>query len=260
MQIGHSFIYTQNPSTEHLLEAVTYIQYDNYLKDGVVLQGGDVSALYDGLTNIFYEVSTFPRVIEIDLNVAREVNCVSIAGCNFKTANANFYIETYDAGVYTARGYISNLDDNQPAMLCFESVIADRLRVTINATGTLFIGELAMAKALKMPVSPSVGYTPAKWNVADEITHHVTSSLNVGRSTINLKGAVEILPFKMINHDWMRNTWSAFIKAAKGRAVWVGWNQLDYQSECVYGSWKQDTSAYDRPLYSSLTLTITGVV
>ena len=258
MQIGHAFIYVLDTSTDRLLEAVTYIQYDNFLKNATVLQGGDITALHDGLTNIFMEVSTFPKVIEIDFGSAKEINCLSLAGCNFKTSEMNVSFEIYVSGSYISKGYISNKNDNQPIMLCFDSVSTNKIKITINASSTAYIGEIAVAKALKMPVSPSVGYRPARWNTDDEITHHVTENVNIGRSTINKKGAVEILPFKLINHDWMRNTWANFIKDAAGKAVWVGWNQLNYQNECIYGSWKQDESSYNSPLYSAINLTIKG--
>lgn len=258
MQIGHAFIFVPNESTDSLLEAVTYIQYDNFLKGATVLQGGDIATLYDGLTNIFMEVSTFPKVIEVDFGSSKEINCLSLAGCNFKSSAMTVSFEVYVSGAYAAKGYISNNNDNQPVMLCFESVVTNKVRITINASSTAYVGEIAVAKALKMPVSPSVGYRPARWNVDDEITHHVTGNVNIGRSTINKKGAVEVLPFKLINHNWMRTVWANFIKDAVGKAVWVGWNQLDYQNECIYGSWKQDESSYNSPLYSAINLTITG--
>lgn len=258
MQIGHAFIYVPNESTEYSLDAVTYIQYDNFLKDATVIQGGDIAALYDGLTNIFLEIPIFPKTIEVDFGSDKEINCLSIAGCNFGTADLTVSFSVFESGGYETKGYISNITDNKPVMLCFESVFTRKVKIVISGISTAFIGELAIAKALKMPTSPSVGYRPASWNVDDEITHHVTSSVNVGRSTINKKGAVEILPFKLINHSWMRNVWSKFIENAAGKAVWVGWNQLDYQNECVYGSWKQDESTYNSPLYSAINLTVTG--
>lgn len=258
MQIGHSFIYVLDTSTDKLLEGVTYIQYDNFLKNASVLQGGDISELYDGLTNIFLEITEFPKIIEVEFDSLKEINCLSLAGCNFKTANMTISFEVYSSGAYTPKGFISNKLDNQPIMLCFDSVSTSKIKITINATSSALVGELSVAKALKMPTCPSVGYRPARWNVDDEITHHVTNSANIGRSTINKKGAVEILPFKLINHNWMRDVWSKFIEDAAGKAVWVGWNQLDYQNECIYGSWKQDESTYNSPLYSAINLTITG--
>ena len=260
MQIGHSFIYVPSSEADAKLDAVTYIQYANLMKGASVLQGGDIARLHDGLTTVFYEASTFPKVIEVEFNAAKEINCFSVAGCNFKTANVSIWFEAFESGAYVTKGVMSNLKDNQPAMMCFELFSATKARVTITANAPIYIGEMAIAKALKMPVSPSVGYRPAKWNMDDEVTHHTTSAMNVGRSTINKKGSVEVLPFKLVNHEWMRGVWSEFIQSAKGAPIWVGWNQLNYNNECVFGSWKQDDVSYTSPLYSAITLTVTGVV
>lgn len=241
-------------------ESATYIMYKNAMSTATVLQGGDVATLYDKITSIFYKLTSGIHTLEFQLPSATVINCFAIAGANLQSASASlsFYLWDADTTSYYLATTFVNGRDNQPAMIVFDNQVSTKVKIEITVTSDFNLGELAFGEALKMPVTPSVGYRPARWNNDDEVTHLTTQSNNVGRSTVNKKAAKEVLPFKLINHTWMRSIWAGFLRDAKGLPIWVGWNQLEYPSECVYGTWQCDESSYSSPLYSSINLTISG--
>lgn len=260
MQIGHVFIFAPSIVEDSAIGPVTYIMYKNLMPTATVLRGGDVSYLHDNINNVFYKKVAGSDYIEFSFTSPVQINCFAVSGCNFESSGATFVFKTAAISSYETIATFSEARDGQPVMICFESRLVSKVRIDITNSSELSIGELAFGLALSMPVSPSVGYKPALWNINDEVTFLKSENNSVGRSTINKRAATETLPFKMINHNWVRNTWVPFIKEAAGLPIWVGWNQLNYPNECVYGSWQQDEIRYDTPLYASINLTIKGQV
>lgn len=258
MQIGHVFIFVPGVVEDSAIGPVTYIMHKNLMPSATVLNGGDVSKLHDNINTVFYTVAAGSTYLEFQFAAPTPLNCFAISGCNFESAGTTFVFKTAAVSSYETIASFSSARDNQPAMVCFEERLVSKVRVEISNTSELQIGELAFGVALKMPVSPSVGYKPALWNINDEVNFLRSNNNAVGRSTINKKADIEVLPFKLINHTWVKTVWVPFIKEAVGLPIWVGWNQLDYPNECVYGSWEQDEIRYETPLYASLNLTIKG--
>ena len=223
MQIGHVYIFSEGTlDVDGALDASTYIMYENLMKIAEVKKGGDVSKLHDNMNNLFYNVTNGKQILEFVLPVARNINCFAISGCNFKTSGAVFTFRIYTNGRYeTVRTYSSDVD-GKPVMICFNRVPVTKIKIEIYATNNLQIGELAFGEALKMPISPSVGYRPALFNVDDEITFLKSENNSVGRSTVNKRAAIENLSFKLINHNWVRSTWVPFLKKAVGVPIWGG--------------------------------------
>lgn len=241
-------------------DVATYIMYKNLLPTATVLEGGNISALHDNLTNIFYKGLSGITVIEVQLPSAKTINCFTLAGANLFSATINISFYLWDANTlqYDLIVTATSGRDNQPVMVVFENQISSKVKIEINAGAPFQIGELAFGECLKMPVTPSVGFQPARWDTKDEITHHVSEYNNFGRSTINTRGNSEVLPFNMIPHTFMRDVWAYFIDEAKGLPIWVAWNQQKYPAECIYGKWSQDKPAYKSPLFSGFTLTVDG--
>lgn len=241
-------------------DVATYIMYKNLMPTATVLQGGDIAPLHDNLTNIFYRGDSGITEIELQLPSAAVINCFALAGANLASAlvTVSFYLWNPDTLQYYLIVSATSGRDNQPVMTVFENQVSAKVKIEINAASAFEIGEMAFGECLKMPVTPSVGFQPARWHTNDEITHHVSEYNNFGRSTINTRGHSEVLPFNLIPHTFMRSVWAYFIDEAKGLPIWVAWNQQAYPAECVYGSWKHDKPAYKSPLFSAFTLTIDG--
>lgn len=262
MQINHIYVLGNVSAFDDVYKSTTYILYDNKLPILTPSLAEDFAMLYDGITSVFYSKAATSYTLDFTTATAFDANCIAFAGCNFKSANATItaYLKDPVDGSWSLAQAVTASRDNQPVMVTFEELSTKGLRLVVTHNGTLQIGEVAVGVALRMPVAPSVGYTPARWNVQDEITWSATENNNIGRSNINSRPAKEVLPFKLIPHSYMRSDWQYFIDAAKGLPVWVGWNQADYPSECIYGHWEQTESKYDTAIYSSFTLTIKGNV
>jgi len=257
-QIGNILFLNDGSGVSVSNDVATYIMYKNIMPEATVLEGGDIAPLYDNLTNIFYTGAMGITEIELQFSSLKTIN--TVAGANLYSAGVtiSFYLWDADLSEYYLVVTATNGRDNQPVMVVFENQISVKAKIEITAAAAFQIGEIAFGQCLKMPVSPSVGYTPARWNTKDEITHHTTQSNSNGRSTINTKGNEEVLPFKLIPHEWLRVEWSKFIDEAKGLPVWVGWNQEMYPNECIYGTWSHDVASYNSPLYGGFTLTVKG--
>lgn len=259
-QIGNILFLNVSGGVSITADVATYIMYKNLMPSATVLQGGDIAPLHDNLTNIFYSGDAGLTTIELQLPTVSTINCFAVAGANLASSATiiSLYLWDADTSAYYLVVTAQNGRDNQPIMVVFENQLSVKAKIEITAASVFQIGEIAFGECLKMPCSPSVGFVPARWNTEDEITGHVTQSNSVGRSTINTKGNKEVLPFKLIPHEWMRSVWANFIDEAKGIPVWVGWNQEMYGNECVYGHWEQDTASYTSPLFASFNLTVKG--
>jgi hypothetical protein len=259
-QIGNILFLSTSGGVSSTADIATFIMHKNLMPLATVLEGGDIAALHDNLTNIFYTGDSGVTNIELQLPSAQTINCFAVAGANLQTAamSISLYLWDADESEYYLVITATSGRDNQPVMVVFENQISSKAKIVITAAGDFQVGEIAFGQCLKMPCSPSVGFVPARWNTEDEITHHTTQSNYNGRSTINTRGNKEVLPFRLIPHEWIRTNWTAFIDEAKGLPVWVGWNQEAYPAECIYGTWEQDTASYSSPLFGGFTLTIKG--
>ena len=60
----------------------TFILYQNAMQGATVVTGGDVSALHDWMTNIFYSKAAGSNTVELSF-ASQPVNCVGLAGVNW---------------------------------------------------------------------------------------------------------------------------------------------------------------------------------
>ena len=111
-----------------------------------------------------------------------------------------------------------------------------------------------------MPSCPSTGLQPGEWSDDDDYSLSVTQSRNIGPSTIERKGSTQVMDFKFITPDFMDGAINNMRREAKGRPVWVGWNQQDRPASVIFGHWSMPAPKFDSSTFTSIQLTIKGVV
>lgn len=238
----------------------SFIMYENLMPDCTVTAGGDVGRLHDWMTNIFYSQPAGTFNIDLDLPFSQAVNCAAVAGVNWDSGGVTMKFYTWNGSAYVLQFEAANFDDQQPVMRVFPTVFTTKVRYTFTCTSTTYIGEAAFGQALQMPSCPSIGLQPAEWSDEDEYSYSVTQTRNLGPSTIERKGSVQVMDFKFISVDFMDGPIKTMRKIAKGRPIWVGWNQKDRLASVIFGHWKLNKPVFDSQVFTSIKLTIEGVV
>lgn len=236
-----------------------YILFQNLMSTATVDAGGDVSRLHDWMTNIFYTQPAGSFNIDLTIN-SDAINCVALAGVNWSSGGVTCDFYTWDGVDWVLQASLFAQRDNQPVMRVFAPVNTTRVRFAFTCTDEANIGEAAFGEALQMPSCPAVGYQPAQWSDNDELSISQTESLNFGASTINYRGSTEVMQFNFVPYEFLYNQWAAFRREAKGKPVWLGFNQKDLPGLVIFGHWKQNTPRFDTPYFSSIQFTVDGVV
>lgn len=237
----------------------SYIMYQNLMQGATVTAGGDVGRLHDWMTNVFYSAAA--GTTTIDLTIAPDqINCVALAGVNWLSGGVTCKFYTWNGSAYVLQCDLFSNKDGRPVMRVFPSVSTDKVRFVFTSTATLYVGEAAFGTALQMPSCPAVGYQPARWSDNDEVSVSQTQALNFGASTIERRGSTEVMQFNYLPYDFLDNQWSAFREAAKGKPIFVGFNQKDMPAAVVHGHWRQGVPKFETSFFSSVQLTVDGVV
>lgn len=236
----------------------TFILYQNAMQGATVVTGGDVSALHDWMTNIFYSKAAGSNTVELSFT-SQPINCVGLAGVNWLSGGVDCDFYTWSGSAWVLQCNLTADEDHKPVMRVFTQVETTKVRFVFTSTATLYVGEAAFGEALQMPSLPSVGLQPAEWSDDDEITASTTQSLNLGASTIERKGSTQVMQFNYISPDFMDGQFTQFRKIAKVRPVWCGWNQYDRQGAVIFGHWEASKPKFDTSYFTSLQLTIKGV-
>jgi hypothetical protein len=237
----------------------SYIMYQNLLPGATVLAGGDVSRLHDWMTNIKYTASAGTTNIDIEFAEPETVNCVAMAGVNWQSGGVTAKFFTWDGSAYVLQCDLFGAYDDTPVMRIIPQTSTTRVRIQFVATDDLFVGEVACGEALQMPSCPAVGLQPAEWSDDDEYSLSVTQSRNIGPSTIEQKGSTQQMEFKFITPEFVDGPINNMRRAAKGRPVWVGWNQKDRPASVIFGHWSMQPPRFDTSTFTSLSFTIKGV-
>ena len=236
-----------------------YILFQNLMIGATVNAGGDVSRLHDWMTNIYYSAAA--GVTTIDLEIESDiVNCAALAGVNWLSGGVTCQFFTHDGVGYVLQADLIGQRDGQPVMRAFPSVTTDKVRFVFESTSTLFVGEAAFGEALQMPSCPAVGYQPGQWSDNDDVSISQTESLNFGASTVNFRGSTEVMQFNFVPYEFLYAQWANFRINAKGKPIWVGWNQRDTPGLVIHGHWKQTAPRFDSSYFASIQLTIDGAV
>jgi len=259
MQAGGYYLWGPDLTSGGAQTPQSYIMYQNLMAGATVTAGGDVGRLHDWMTNVFYSAAA--GTTTIDLTVTPElINCVALAGVNWLSGGVTCQFYTHNGSGYELQCDLFAQRDGQPVMRVFDAVTTDRVRFVFTSTSTLYVGEAAFGEALQMPSCPAVGYQPGQWSDNDEVSVSQTEALNFGASTINYRGSTEVMQFNFLPYEFLYNQWSAFRHAAKGKPIWVGFNQRDLPGLVIFGHWRQNTPKFDSPYFSSVTLTVDGIV
>ena len=237
----------------------SYIMFQNLMSGATVTAGGDVGRLHDWMTNIYYSAAAGTTTIDLTID-SEQINCVALAGVNWASGGVTCKFYTHNGVSYVLQCDLFALRDGQPVMRVFTPATTDKVRFVFESTSTLYVGEAAFGEALKMPSKPAVGYQPGQWSDNDEISISQTESLNFGAATVNYRGSTEVMQFNFVPYEFLYNQWANFRAAAKGKPIWVGWNQKDTPGLVIFGHWQQATPKFDTPYFSSIQLTVNGIV
>lgn len=259
MQIGSTTILSSSIVSGGASAKSSYIMYVNRMPECTVTAGGDVSRLHDWMTNIMYSAAAGTTKIDLTLPLEDAVNCVALAGVNWVAGGVTCSFYTYNGSAYVLKCELSGVRDGQPVMRVFDQVYTDRVRFVFTQTSTLYVGEAAFGEALQLPSLPSVGMQPAEWSDEDEVTTSTTQGMNIGASTVEAKGSTQTMEFKYITVDYMDNQWNAMRRTAKGRPIWVGWNQKDRLASVIFGHWSYQAPKFTSSVFSELQLTVRGM-
>lgn len=237
----------------------SYILFQNLMSGATVTAGGDVSRLHDWMTNVYYTAAAGTTTIDLDIN-SELINCIGLAGVNWLSGGVTCKFYTHNGTSYVLQADLFGQRDGQPVMRVFTPVTTSKVRFVFTSTSTLYVGEAAFAEALQMPSCPAVGYQPGQWSDNDEVSISQTENLNFGASTVNYRGSTEVMQFNYVPYEFLYSQWAAFRSAAKGKPVFVGWNQKDTPGLVIYGHWNQGVPKFDSSYFSSIQLTVDGVV
>ena len=138
-----------------------YILFTNMMDGATVDAGGDVSRLYDWMTNIFYVAETGTTTIDLTIT-SNLINCVALAGVNWLSGGVECDFYTWDGSAWELQVNLFGDRDGQPVMRVFPSVTTTKVRFVFTSTAALNVGEAAFGEALQMPSCPAVGYQPAQ--------------------------------------------------------------------------------------------------
>lgn len=260
MQYGAIYVIGDALTIGGVGDSPSWILYQNRLPDCTVLQGGDISRLHDNMTNILYDAATGTTTVELTLPTADIVNCFATAGINWVSSEGSCKFYCWESGAYVLKAEVLGRDDGSPTMRVFDPVTTDTVKFEFIATNQMFVGEAAFGEALQMPSCPAVGLQPGEWSDNDTVSMSQTMGLNFGASTVNKRGSTQVMQFNYVTPEFMDGQIGNFRRAAKGQPVWVGWNQKDRLSSVIYGHWEMQPPKFDSSFYTSLNLTVNGVV
>ena len=259
MQAGQIYLAGTGLATGGASVKNSYIMYQNLMPECTVTAGGDVSRLYDWMTNIQQKAAAGVTTIDLTLPVSSSVNCAALAGVNWQSGGVDFKFYTWNGSSYVLQVEGSNFNEGQPFMRIFNQVYTTQVRFVFTSTSALFVGEAAFGEALQMPSCPAVGLQPGEWSDDDEISLSVTQSRNIGASTIERRGSTQQMQFNYITPEFIDGQINNMRYQAKGHPIWVGWNQLDRPASVIFGNWSMQPPKFDTSIFTSINMTIKGV-
>ena len=259
MQTGQTTILSAGLLSAGAVSKNSYIMYQNLMPLATVTAGGDVGRLHDWMTNIKYQAAAGVTNIDLTLPSANTINCVALAGVNWQSGGVTAKFFTWNGSAYVLQCDLFGAHDDTPVMRIIPQTETDRVRIQFTSTGALFVGEAAFGEALKMPSCPSVGLQPAEWSDDDEYSLSTTESRNIGPSTIERRGSTQVMEFKFITPEFVDGPINTMRRIAKGRPVWVGWNQQDRPASVIFGHWTMQAPKFDSSTFTSISLTVKGV-
>lgn len=246
----------------------SYLLYSNELKNNSSVTAPSQStdsagnaALYDDASNLKW-ISSGGGTIDIDFTflTARVINAMSVAGANLQSASVTWEFYTYDADTasFVKQADGSGKRNNSPIFNIFDAVTTNQVRFRFICTSAIEIGELCAGQALRLPVPPSIGYTPARWNTNNKVNIGQTEANTMSKSTVLQRGATESASFENVETDWLDNNWIDVIES-QGAPVWFSGDQKLKPNDVIYGHLKHNAKpSYTNSFYSTVTIDIDG--
>lgn len=238
------------------------IGYENQLIAGTITKtashdtaGADF--LVDGITTQKWGPANTAPTVRFDGNYI-DVDFIGIVGTNWDSANASVVVRDAPGGNILAN--ISGLNDNQPAFAIITKSNYSTLYFEFTASNTsLEVGEIYAGEAMLLPRNVSTGYQPGRWTFSDDISFSRTKNNQFGPSTVSDRGTEERFTINFVDTSYMETTWKTFISAARGKPIFFLWNK-DNSNQAIYGHWTISDPSFTSSLYSSIRMTVNGVV
>lgn len=220
-----------------------------------------VDAIHDYNTAIRWETGgNGVFTIEAQLISPTEVDFISGAAGNWFSAGAAIDFEYWDGATWISLFSLTGLKDEKPFFYIFDSVTFSRYRFSITTASNLDIGVLSFGKSINFPRDVDVGYTPARWNTNNVVNTFRTEKNAFTQSTVLKRGSTEVFTVSNIHFDFMNNEWRDFINTYEGIPIFFSWSANEFASETVFGDWEVNSPSFDSGIFSSITMTINGVV
>ena len=219
--------------------------------------------LYDGLTTIAWPAMAISSQVLITAANPSQVtpfNYIAIVGANWRSSSASVTVSV--DGVIVAS--LSGLRDNQPVFVKVDDsqisgITGADASISFSSNTNLEVGEIYIGEVIPLPRNASVGYQPGRWSNKDKISHEITQGNQFGRSTIEARGVEENFSVNLVETAWMDTVWQEINFDARGYPMFFLWNKNN-KTQAVYGNWTASDPSFDSSFYSSISMTIKGVV
>ena len=246
----------------------SYLLHKNQLKESVsrvvpseTANSAGFLSLYDGASNLkFITTGAGTHDFDFTLPQATNINAMSCAGGNMLSAGVTWEFYTYDAdsALFVKRADGSGKRDNSPVFNTFDTVTTNQVRFRFICSSAFEVGELSAGLALRLPVPPSIGYTPARWNTNNKTNTGQTEANTFSRSTVLQRGATESASFENVETEWLDQNWIDVIDNL-GEPIWFSGDQRLKPNDVIYGHLKTGSNpSYTNSFYSTVKIDIDG--
>lgn len=196
----------------------------------------------------YWQASALPATWMIDFGATRSIDYVGLLG-DFATAGAAVKVETSmgdTAGsppvqVWSALATEVSPPDDAPLMFLDTARNARYMRITLTGAGA--VPKLAVVYAglsLWMMRPPEMGFVPAPLSRTTELYNAMSRGgqfLGQGIRKMGVEGGVS---FQRLEHDWYRDAFDPFVRAARQFPYFFAWRPEDYPREVAYVWTTQD--------------------
>lgn len=196
-------------------------------------------------------------------------NYIALADVNWRTAgiiDIDFKYEQYNSGtdsydiVDIGAVNVSEFSDFQPLMIAFDEINTSSIIISMNVAGSLIIGLWYAGKTLDFPVTPDGGFTPGKWNNANNEKAKRISSNAFGSSPLTNDGTEEDYKFSSLPVSFLDTEYRSFIKSFRFHPVFSMWSPQSFQSDVIFGRIKIEKTIYKNGITGATGFKIRGIV
>lgn len=179
-----------------------------------------------------------------------EVNYLGFAIHNGQDALLSGKLEYFNAltGLWVLIFEFNGVQNNKTFMSAFQDVTSQRQRLTLNFTSKLYIGTIYMGKAKIMPLTPAIGFAPAKFSPLDTVEQFTTYGQNfiIGRREekgFQSKGSFDYIEFDDLD-TWFEDYQNHVLDS---KPVFFKWNSA--KPDAIFG--QQNPESLAKPSYKT---------